>query len=173
MGHVSKAAVKLRKQHSVCQILVVFAKTSAFNPNEPYQSIRGQYQFINATCDTRVMIAGARQVLERIYKPNLKYAKAGVMLCAFQDQATIVDDLFEKPDLLKQQQSQKLMAVIDAINQQMRQQTKSQRKDHAKSNGGQLFIASTGIEKQQAWQMSRDFLSPSYTTKLSDLLTVH
>ena len=67
------------------------------------------------------MIAGARQVLERIFKHNLKYAKAGVMLCAIQDQATIVDDLFERPDLLKQQQSQKLMAVMDAVNQQMRQ----------------------------------------------------
>jgi len=173
MGHVSKAAVKLRKQQSMCKILVVFAKTSAFNPNEPYQSIRGQYQFINATCDTRVMIAGARQVLERIYKPNLKYAKAGVMLCAIQDQATIVDDLFEKPDLLKQQQSQKLMAVMDAINQQMAHQSKAQAKGSSKGNGGRLYIASTGIAKQQDWQMNRAFLSPSYTTKLSDLLTVH
>ena len=94
------------------------------------------------------------------------------MLCAIQDQATIVDDLFEKPDLLKQQQSQKLMAVMDAINQQMRQQTKSQRKGHAKSNGGQLFIASTAIEKNQTWQMSRALLNPCYTTKLSDLLGI-
>ena len=37
----------------------------------------------------------------------------------------------------------------------------------------ELFIASTGIAKQQDWQMNRAFLSPSYTTKLSDLLTVH
>ena len=119
------------------------------------------------------MIAGARQVLERIYKPNLKYAKAGVMLCAIQDQATIVDDLFEKPDLLKQQQSQKLMAMMDAINQQMAHQSKAQAKGSSKGNGGRLYIASTGIAKQQDWQMNRAFLSPSYTTKLSDLLTVH
>ena len=46
LGHVANAAVKLRKQRSVCKILVVFAKTSAFNPDEPYQSIRGQYHFI-------------------------------------------------------------------------------------------------------------------------------
>ncbi|MFL0428804.1 DUF4113 domain-containing protein [Moraxella sp. 179-F 1C4 NHS] len=29
------------------------------------------------------------------------------------------------------------------------------------------------IAKQQDWQMNREFLSPSYTTKLSDLLKVH
>ena len=174
MGHVSKAAVKLRKQQSVCKILVVFAKTSAFNPNEPYQSIRGQYQFINATCDTRVMIAGARQVLERIYKPDdLKYAKAGVMLCAIQDQTTVVDDLFNQPNAEAEARSKQLMAVMDAINQQMAHQSKAQAKGSSKGNGGRLFIASTGIAKRQDWQMNRAFLSPSYTTKLSDLLKVH
>ncbi|WP_227522808.1 DUF4113 domain-containing protein [Moraxella osloensis] len=29
------------------------------------------------------------------------------------------------------------------------------------------------MAKQQDWQMNRAFLSPSYTTKLSDLLKVH
>ena len=173
MGHVSKAAVKLRKQQSVCKILVVFAKTSAFNPNEAYQSIRGQYHFINATCDTRMMIHGARQVLEHIYRPDLTYAKAGVMLCAISDQDTVVDDLFDQPDPVSQQRSKQLMAVMDAINQQMAHQSKAQAKGSSKGNGGRLFIASTGIAKQQDWQMNRDFLSPSYTTKLSDLMTVH
>lgn len=166
LGHVANAAVKLRKQRSVCKILVVFAKTSAFNPDEPYQSIRGQYHFINATCDTRVMIAGARQVLECIYKPDLNYAKAGVMLCAVSDNAASIDDMFEQPDPIAQQKSQKLMALMDTINQQVANQAKGQ-------GGGKLFIASTGIASQQAWQMNRAFLSPSYTTKLSDLLTVH
>lgn len=173
MGHVSQAAVKLRKQQSVCKILVVFAKTSAFNPNEAYQSIRGQYHFVNATCDTRVMIHGARQVLERIYKPDLKYAKAGVMLCAISGQDTVVDDLFDQPDPNAEARSKQLMAVMDAINQQMAHQSKAQAKGSSKGNGGRLFIASTGIPKQQDWQMNRDFLSPSYTTKLSDLVKVH
>ena len=123
--------------------------------------------------DTVVMIQAVREVLDKTYKDGLKYAKAGVMLSGICEYAETMSDLFEMPDEKAQVESEKLIAVMDAINQQMAHQSKAQAKGSSKGNGGRLFIASTGIEKQQAWQMSRDFLSPSYTTKLSDLLTVH
>ena len=116
-----------------------------------------------------VMIQAAREVLDKTYKDGLKYAKAGVMLSGICEYAETMSDLFEMPDEKAQVESEKLIAVMDEINQQMAHQTKST----SKGNGGRLFIASTGIAKQQDWQMNRAFLSPSYTTKLSDLLTVH
>ena len=119
--------------------------------------------------DTVVMIQAAREVLDKTYKDGLKYAKAGVMLSGICEYAETMSDLFEMPDEKAQVESEKLIAVMDEINQQMAHQTKST----SKGNGGRLFIASTGIAKQQDWQMNRAFLSPSYTTKLSDLLTVH
>ena len=119
--------------------------------------------------DTVVMIQAVREVLDKTYKDGLKYAKAGVMLSGICEYAETMSDLFEMPDEKAQVESEKLIAVMDEINQQMAHQTKST----SKGNGGRLFIASTGIAKQQDWQMNRAFLSPSYTTKLSDLLTVH
>ena len=119
--------------------------------------------------DTVVMIQAVREVLDKTYKDGLKYAKAGVMLSGICEYAETMSDLFEMPDEKAQVESEKLIAVMDEINQQMAHQTKST----SKGNGGRLFIASTGIAKQQDWQMNRAFLSPSYTTRLSDLLKVH
>ena len=119
--------------------------------------------------ETVVMIQAAREVLDKTYKDGLKYAKAGVMLSGICEYAETMSDLFEMPDEKAQVESEKLIAVMDEINQQMAHQTKST----SKGNGGRLFIASTGIAKQQDWQMNRAFLSLSYTTKLSDLLKVH
>ena len=123
----------------------------------------------NSIPDTVVMIQAAREVLDKTYKDGLKYAKAGVMLSGICEYAETMSDLFEMPDEKAQVESEKLIAVMDEINQQMAHQTKST----SKGNGGRLFVASTGIAKQQDWQMNRAFLSPSYTTRLSDLLKVH
>jgi DNA polymerase V len=112
------------------------------------------------------MIQAAREVLDKTYKDGLKYAKAGVMLSGICEYAETMSDLFEMPDEKAQVESEKLIAVMDEINQQLA---------HARPGRAttKLFLASTGIAKQQDWQMNRAFLSPSYTTKLSDLLTVH
>lgn len=159
-GHVATAAVKLRQQHSECRHLSVFAKTSAFNPNQPYASLTGQYQFITPTHDTRTLIQAARQVLEKIYQQKLAYAKAGVMLSGISPIGQHTVDLFETPDPEQQAKSDKLMAVMNNINRDIAQPQ------------SKLFIASTGIQSQQTWQMRRDFLSPCYTTKLDDVLRV-
>lgn len=116
--------------------------------------------------DTVVMIQAVREVLDKTYKDGLKYAKAGVMLSGICEYAETMSDLFEMPDEKAQVESEKLIAVMDEINQQLA---------HALPGRAttKLFLASTGIAKQQDWQMNRAFLSPSYTTKLSDLLKVH
>ena len=161
-GHVSQAAAKLRKKNGYCQLMSVFANSSPFNQNDPYVSISGQYQFITPTHDSRVMIQAARQVIEKIYKDKVKYAKAGVMLSAIGAYAHNPVDLFDEPNPQDQAKSDRLMALMDQINGELAQDRKSR-------GTSRLFIASCGIEKQQAWQMSRQLLSPCYTTKLADL----
>ena len=115
--------------------------------------------------DTVVMIQAAREVLNKTYKDSLKYAKAGVMLSRICEYAETMSDLFEMPDEKAQVESEKLIAVMDEINQQLA---------HAWPGRAttKLFLTSTAIEKSQTWQMSRAFLNPCYTTKLSDLLGI-
>lgn len=115
--------------------------------------------------DTVVMIQAARELLDKTYKDGLKYAKAGVMLSGICEYAETMSDLFEMPDEKAQVESEKLIAVMDEINQQL---------PHALPGRAttKLFLTSTAIEKSQTWQMSRALLNPCYTTKLSDLLGI-
>ena len=178
-SHVATAASKLRKQYSVCHSLSVFAMNSPFSKTESHTTISGHYQFILPTADTRLMIAAARQVLAIIYKENIHYAKAGVMLLGLcqHDEAQL--DLFAEAAISthqysnqnsnqhnnqNSQKSSKVSAIMDELNKKYGQN---------KNQQPTLFIASTGIKDKQSWQMSRELLSPCYTTNINQLPKVH
>ena len=167
-SHVAKAASKLRKQESVCHYLSVFAKSSSHSKTENYASISGQCQFITPTADTRVMIAAARQILTQIFKEDIRYAKSGVMLFDICQHDEIQPDLFAEDGADGQSQSShycaeksaKVIAVMDQLNKRYGQNSNQQ---------SAVFIASEGIKDKQSWQMSRDMLSPCYTTNINQL----
>lgn len=171
-GHVAKAASKLRRQDSVCRYLGVFAMNSPFNQSESFVKISGQYPFTIATADTRVMIAGARQVLKIIYKENVRYAKAGVMLFDICQHDEIQLDLFAEEAKSNQssnphdaQKSKlKVTTIMDELNKKYGQNSNQQ---------AAVFIASEGIKAKQGWQMSRDLLSPCYTTDINQIPKIH
>ena len=164
-GHAAQAASKLRRQNSVCSFMTVFAKNSAFNKQERYTPISGQYQFHTPTADTRELVSAARVVLGKIYKDDIRYAKAGVMLSGICQHDEVQLDLFEREATSEDgtDKKQALMAVMDELN------AKYKADRHQQSA---LFIASEGIKEQQSWQMNRQLLSPCYTTRVSDVLVV-
>lgn len=172
-GHVCAAATKLRQQNSVCSVLTVFAKNSAFSKHERYTPISGQYQFTTPTADSRLMVSAAREVLAKIYREGLHYAKAGVMLSGICQHDEIQLDMFEQPDYYgdnmslagkdTSQRTAALMTVMDELNRKFRQDRHQQPK---------LFVASEGVKHKQTWQMSRQRLSPCYTTRVQDVVVV-
>lgn len=165
-SHVAKAASKLRKQESVCGYLSVFAKSSSFSKTESYDSISGQCQFITPTADTRVMIGAARQILTQIFKEDIRYAKAGVMLFDICQHHEIQPDLFAEDDSEDRsshhcaEKSAEVIALMDEVNKKYRQNSNQQ---------SAVFIASEGIKDKQKWQMSRNMLSPCYTTNVKQI----
>jgi DNA polymerase V len=165
-SHAAKAASKLRKQDSVCHYLSVFAKNSPFSKTESYTSISGQCQFITPTADTRVMVAAARQILTQIFVEDVRYAKAGVMLFDICQHDEVQLDLFadDSSDNQTNQQSTsksaEVIAVMDQLNKRYGQNSNQQ---------SAVFIASEGIKDKQSWQMSRDMLSPCYTTNINQI----
>ena len=175
-SHVAKAASKLRKQDSVCAYITVFAKSSPHKQNEPYVLISGDYHFITPTSDTRVMVTAAREVLKVIYKEEVRYAKAGVMLLGICQHDEVQLDLFaedqNKRDGNSETESTKkstekrgeVTAIMDALNKKYGQNSNQQ---------AAVFIASEGIKDKQSWQMSRNMLSPCYTTNINQLPKVH
>ena len=102
------------------------------------------------TRDTRDIIAAAVKALERIWQDDHRYAKAGIMLNDFTPTGVSQLNLFD--EVQPRAHSDQLMKVLDGINY---------------SGPGKASFARRGIAPE--WKMKRDMLSPSYTTRWSDL----
>ena len=153
-SYASRAAEKLRGERQYCRFISAFVKTSPFALNEPYYGNSASVKLLTPTQDSRDIIAAATRCLDAIWKDGHRYQKAGVMLGDFYSQGVAQLNLFD--DNAPRQNSEKLMEVLDHLN--------------AKNGRGALYFAGQGI--QTAWQMKREMLSPRYTTRYSDLLTV-
>ena len=125
--------------------------------------ISGQYQFNVPTADTRVMIGAAREVMSKIYIDKVRYSKAGVMLSGVCQHDEVQLDMFDTQSESEGNKRSELMALVDELNNRFQ---------HDRNQQANLFIASEGIKKMQTWQMSRELLSPCYTTRVSDLAIV-
>ncbi|MBY6260070.1 translesion error-prone DNA polymerase V subunit UmuC [Phytobacter diazotrophicus] len=148
--YAERAAEKLRQQRQYCRHISVFIKTSPFSMTEPYYGNLACEKLLMSTQDTRDIISAAVRALERIWRDGHRYAKGGVMLNDFSGSGVAQLNLFDEHP--PRPHSQELMNVLDGINN---------------SGLGQIWFAGRGIAP--SWKMKREMLSPSYTTKWSDL----
>lgn len=151
--YVTRAAEKLRGEKRLTKAISIFIRTSAYAKGEPHYSNSMSTALPNPTDDTRDLLEVANVLLERIWKPGFRYAKAGVILMDFYEQGALQTDLFRPESGRKASKS--LMSVVDKINH---------------SGLGNVFFASQGITPQ--WSMKREHLSPAYTTRWEDLKVV-
>ncbi|WP_285143063.1 translesion error-prone DNA polymerase V subunit UmuC [Serratia ureilytica] len=147
--YAERAAEKLRREKQYCQHISVFVRTSPFAPNEPYYANSQSVKLMLATQDTRDIVAAALKALDTIWREGFRYQKAGIMLNDFCNKPGQIDLFDEQPPRAG---SEQLMTAIDSINQ---------------SGLGKVWFAGQGICK--TWKMRRELLSPSYTTRLSDI----
>ncbi|HHH1742734.1 TPA: translesion error-prone DNA polymerase V subunit UmuC [Yersinia enterocolitica] len=143
-GFAARAAEKLREEQQFCKVINVFIRTSPFAANDVPYSSQATEKLMTSTQDSRDIIAAAQRALARIWRNNIRYAKAGVMLTDFSGHETQFD-LFN--EVMPQVGSEALMDVLDRINREGR---------------GQLFFAGQGINNN--FKMRREMLSPAYTT---------
>ncbi|MBJ0208910.1 Y-family DNA polymerase [Escherichia coli] len=148
--HAERAAEKLRGERQFCRHIAVFVKTSPFAVNEPYYRNLASEKLHTPTQDTRDIIAAAVRALDRIWVDGHRYAKAGCMLNDFSPTGVSQLNLFD--DTQPRSNSNHLMKVVDGINH---------------SGLGKVWFAGRGIAPE--WQMKREMLSPSYTTRWTDL----
>ena len=80
----SRAAHKLRQQHSVATQVLVFARSSPFRSG-PFYSRSVVQPLPQATADTATLVHAALRGLRDIYCEGVDFAKAGVMLLDLQD----------------------------------------------------------------------------------------
>jgi DNA polymerase V len=150
--YMSRAAEKLRKQHSFAGSVYVYIRTSPFKPDEPFYSNGMTIPLPSATDDTRQLVSVVLWALKQLYRPNLNYAKAGVMLGELVPAQGVQADLFSlRPATPK---TSKLMATLDNINNKMGKES--------------IKLASEGFKRP--WKMKQENKSASYTSNWDELV---
>jgi len=154
-SYMSRAAEKLRRQHSLAGAVQVYVRTNPFKEREPQYSQGMILPLPGPTDDTRELVSAAISVLRRIYKSGFAYAKTGVMLteiiAADQRMPGLLDDTASLS------RNQNLMHAVDSINQTY--------------GRGTIRLAAEGID--QRWKMRAGRRSPAFTTRLSDVVVAH
>jgi len=147
-SYISRAAEKLRSQHSIAQSLLVFLTTNRFKPEKPQYSNSYHMMLKEPTASTPTLIRYSLRGLDRIYRSGYEYKKTGVMLL------DIVPDAYRQGNLFNKSRCDKgLMSALDSIN--------------AKWGRGAVQYAAAGLKK--TWMFKRDQLSQAYTTNWDQL----
>jgi DNA polymerase V len=146
------AAGRLRKQDLKAGQLQVFIQTSSFRAQDKQYSGGISVPLTYATSDTLRLTNAALFGLRRLYKPGFKYAKAGVMLSELQAQSMEQADMFAP----QTDHRNRLMTVLDAVNDRF----------------GRNTLRTGSPEGRQAWHMTQNAKTPSYTTDWYDLPVV-
>ena len=150
----TRAAEKLREQHSYASGMMVFVRTNPFNKTDVQYSNSICLKFPKETDNTAWILKTAMHGLKAVYRDGYKYKKAGAMLLDLVPSSVTQSDLFIDEEKMN---NKKLMDVLDNINGKYGKQT--------------IQFAICGYRK--AWAMNQGKVSPGYTTRWRELLIVY
>ena len=154
IAYTTRAAEKLRSQHSLASGIQVYIRTSPHKKeNQLYQQAM-LLPLSEPTNDTRLLCRAALNGLRQIYRSGYEYQKAGVMLTEIIAATARPRTLFD--DVAAQQKSSSLMATLDQINRRM--------------GSGKVQLLGAGVRKN--WSMRRGNRSQRYTTEWDELAVV-
>ena len=147
----SRACEKLRSRGLTASAVGILAQTDVFRPELRQHHPSRTTAMPRATSDTRIILAVVRLLLRNFLRDGYAYKRAGVYL---QDLARPVDlqaDLFQPATA----GDPKMMETLDRINRRF--------------GRGSIGFAATGWQEKPEWGMRQQQLSPSFTTRLSDI----
>lgn len=149
----SRCSEKLRKQHSVTSVLQVFVHTNPFREQDPQYFNSKSVILSTPTNVSFEMVKAAMRGLKIIYRKGYNYKKAGVMVTGITPEASVQLNIFENPQFAK---NNSVMQSIDNINRAM--------------GRDKVRLSVQGFDRK--WKLRQEKLSPCYTTRWSDLLTI-
>ncbi len=155
VAFASSSARKLRQQNSVTKAITVFVSSNRFREDLPMY-INSYTEYLACeSADTLEIVNASISALERIYKEDIFYKKAGVILSDISKDNVMEYSLFDNVD--KKQDRKILMDTIDYINKRYGTQ-----KIHLGIEGG----------ANQLWIPKSDNRSKNYLTDINDILTI-
>jgi len=151
VAYATRAAEKLRQQHSLASGIQVYIRTNPHKERDPQYQQAVLVPLHEPTDDTRLLCHAALHGLRQIYRVGYAYQKAGVMLAEIIPSSARPRTLFD--DMEAQQKSHALMHTLDRINRSM--------------GSGTIKLLGEGTDT--SWAMRRGNVSQRYTTEWSEL----
>jgi len=146
-------AEKLRRQHSCCLSLMVFINTNRNKKDLPQYNPSIVLQLPFPTNSNIELAKFAGFAFDKIYREGFHYKRAGVIVQDFVPEDAIQQTLFDK----RNERHIPLMQTIDKLNSAYGDQ--------------KIRLASQDLDR--VWKMRQERLSPRYTTRLSEILTIY
>jgi DNA polymerase V len=145
-------AEKLRAQNSCCRSMMVFIHTNGFRADLEQYAQNIVLELPVASNSGIELARYAINGLKCLFKEGYQYKKAGVIVMDLVPENEVQGNLFFQSN----QKHVLLMKSIDRVNQRMGQQ--------------KVKLASQDLNR--TWKMKQDLLSPRYTTRLSEIISV-
>lgn len=143
---------KLRAQKSSCHMIIVMLRSDRYQKNAEQYSASKTVVFSYPTDSTLSITKAAVEAIKTIFKPGISYKKAGVIVTGLVPTNNHQLNLF----LHENPKHKPLMSAIDHLNKKFKT----------------TAIKLANQDLQRTWKMKQERLSPKYTTKINDIITV-
>tara|TARA_B110000444_G_scaffold258797_1_gene300707 strand:+ start:278 stop:1537 length:1260 start_codon:yes stop_codon:yes gene_type:complete len=148
----SSCAEKMRKQQSSCQALLVFVRSDPHKKDAISYRNSCVLTLPYATNSSIILSSYAVSGLRKIFKENVAYKKAGVMIMGLLPTEKRQLSLFENNNA----KHVALMKSIDQIHKRF----------------GPYLMKLANQDLNRTWKMKQQYLSSRFTTELKDVITV-
>ena len=150
-SYTARAAEKMRTQESLASAIGVMIESKGDS-----DGVYSNHRFLTLPCPTDYtpdLITHAKMLLKPIFRAGMRYRKVAVFLEGLVPTNAFQPDLFFKGPSAKQKV---LMQFIDQTNR----------------NFGRKVLSLAAEGTRQPWKMKRSLLSPRFTTRWDELLTI-
>ena len=148
----ASCAEKLRIQKSSCHMLIVQLSSDRHKKDSGQHRENKTVLFSYPTDSTLTIANAAVEAVKSIFKPGIKYKRAGVIVSGLVPNDNYQLNLFthENP------KHKPLMAAIDTLNR--------------KFKTDKIKLANQDLKR--TWKMRQERLSPKFTTNINEIITV-
>ena len=144
-------AEKLRRQNSLCNVMIVFIRSNYFRKDLQQHSCSRVVTLPYPTNSSFVLNNYALKAIENMFQDKIDYKKAGVIVTSLIPNNSYQLGIFENEDY----RHKPLMKTMDYINSKY---------------GEKIKLANQDLKRK--WKMKQEFLSPCYTTKIDDIIRI-
>ncbi len=148
--HTEQISRKLSKQNLYARQMIVFAHSNRFK--DDYFSSAANIAFPEAINSFRFMVKYLDKALDEIFKPNISYKKAGIIISDMLTEVEQKRDLFDSSNL----KQDNLLSVLENI----------------KKRFGKPAIQLASKKLANDWEMQQNLISSRYTTDIDEILNI-